>query len=352
MSAPPDVRVPQYDPERLPLITADLPGVGGEVTVEEDFVVDEIPAYTPCGEGQHCMALVRKRGLTTPQAIQQICRRLGLSSGGAGYAGMKDRRGVTSQWISFDGADPAALLALEEPGIEVLEAGLHGNKLRTGHLRGNRFTVTLHGVCDDAAARGQSILDALARGGSPNYFGAQRFGNRGDNAAFGLKMVRGEVKPPRQKFMRRFMVSALQSWLFNEVLAERLTRGCAGSLLGGEVLQTVPKGGPFVDEDLETNAPRLAAGEVRVTGPILGPRMTWPADGSPALELEQQVMEECGVPPGDMDAAGRLGRGGRRALLVFPELPGLERVPEGLKVTFVLPPGSYATVLLRELTKI
>ncbi len=346
-----DSSSPLYDAQRLPLMTHDLPGTGGAVGAEEDFRVEEIPAYTPCGEGQHCMALVRKRGLTTQQAIQRICSALGLDRGGVGYAGMKDRRGVTTQWISFDGAEPDALRGVDEPDLKVLEAERHRNKLKTGHLRGNRFVITLRDTNDDALARGQAVLDRLARQGLPNYFGAQRFGVRGDNAEYGLRIVRGQAKPPRQKFKRRLLISALQSWLFNEVLAERLRAGTVSRLLGGEVLQPCPGGGLFVDDDPATNAPRVEGGEVVITGPILGPRMPWPADGTPALELEQRVLQRCGVDVDDMQGAGRLGRGGRRALLVWPEQLDLQPVEQGLRVTFVLPPGCYATVLLRELTK-
>ncbi len=344
-------RSPQYDPANLPLLSSDLPGTGGEALETADFRVEEIPAYLPCGEGQHCMALVRKQGLTTPQAIQRICGGLGLRTGAAGFAGMKDRHGITSQWISFDGATPEQLRAIQDSDLEVLEANLHRNKLRTGHLRGNRFTIVLRGAEEGAMARGRAILEMLEQDGMPNYFGAQRFGRKGDNAAQGLAMLRGEGRPPRQRFMKRLLISALQSWLFNEVLAKRLRRGCVNAMIGGEVLQTVPGSGLFVSEDTVADAPRLAAGEVVNTGPILGPRMPWPAESSAARGLEDEVLDECGVLLDDMSAAGRLGRGGRRALIVKPEQPSIQETAEGLQVSFILPPGSYATVLLRELTK-
>ena len=341
--------IPQvYDPARLPLITSDLPGAGGAMVELEDFQVEELPAYLPCGEGQHCMALVRKRGMTTPDAVRAICQGLGLSQGAAGYAGMKDRQGVTTQWISFDGAEPARLLGLDLQGLEVLQAERHRNKLKTGHLRGNRFTVVLRDGEPDAVARAGAALARLVAGGLPNYFGAQRFGNRGDNAVVGLRMLSGEMKPPRQKFKKRLFISAVQSWLFNEVLAERIRRGCHGELLGGDVLMKRPGSGLFVSEDSEVDGPRLEQGEVVLTGPICGPRTPWPAEGSEALALEHQVLEACGMPGGDLGKAGRLGRGGRRALLVFPEQAEAVAVEHGVKLTFALPPGSYATVLLRE----
>ena len=340
-----------YDPARLPLLTSDIPGAGGATVELEDFRVEEVPAYLPCGEGQHCMALVRKRDMTTPEAVRVICQRLGISNGVVGTAGLKDRRGVTTQWITLDGVKPEQMLELELPGLEVLQAERHKNKLKTGHLRGNQFTIVLRQGEPDAVERARATMDRLVEQGVPNYFGAQRFGRRGDNAIEGRKMLAGEIKPPRQKFMKRMLISAVQSWLFNEVLAERIRRGCCGELLGGEVLMKRPGTGLFVSEDTAADAPRLAAGEVVVTGPICGPRTPWPLEGSPALALEQEVLAACGIVGGDLGQAGRLGRGGRRALMVVPEQATVESVEQGVKLSFILPPGSYATVLLREITE-
>ena len=350
-----------YDPKQLPLLTSAMPGAGGAMEALEDFQVEELPAYLPCGEGQHCMALVRKRGVTTPDAVHAICLALGIPTGAAGYAGMKDRQGVTTQWISLDGVDPARVLSLDlppsgqarsgqaPPSIEVLQAERHKNKLRTGHLRGNRFTVVLRGGVPDAVERARATLDRLVSQGLPNYFGAQRFGNRGDNAEQGLRMLSGEANAPRQKFKKRLFISAVQSWLFNAVLAQRIRRGCQDELLGGEVLMKRPGSGLFVSEDAGVDGPRLAQREVVITGPICGPRTSWPAEGSPARALEDEVLEACGMPGGDLGNAGRLGRGGRRALLVFPEQAEAVQVEQGVKLTFALPSGSYATALLREI---
>ncbi len=341
------------DPQ-LPRLTADLPGAGGAVRELEDFVVEELPAYLPCGEGEHCLALVEKRGLTTPQAIERICRALGLPPGEAGYAGLKDRAGVTRQWISLQGAAPAALLALQLPDLRVLEAGLHRNKLRTGHLHGNRFVVTLRGAGEDGLARARAVLERLVAEGLPNYYGEQRFGRQGDNAEQGLRLLRGEAVT-RDRFKRRLFVSALQSLLFNQVLARRLGDGGLRTLLGGEVLQRTDSGGCFVSEDRATDEARLRAGELVVTGPICGPRMPLPLEGSPARALEEAVFAAHGVSPQSFGALGRLARGGRRPLSVPVGQARVEPAPGGagadLVLCFELPAGSYATVLLDEVSK-
>lgn len=337
----------------LPLLTAEMPGSGGAVRELEDFVVEEIPAYLPTGEGEHCMAQVQKRGLTTPQAIRQICETLGLDARAVGYAGMKDKDGVTTQWLSFMGTTPAELLALTHPRLQVLQAAQHKNKLRTGHLRGNHFTVVLRDTAQDALARARAVLEQLQRHGLPNYYGPQRFGRRGDNAQIGLSILRGERKRPRDRRMARLLFSAVQSMLFNHVVARRLREGMLGRMLGGEVLQRTQSGGLFVSEDLATDAARLEAGELLITGPIFGPRMPWPAADSPAAALEQQALDQHQVTLELLAKAGRQARGGRRPITVPVEGATLEPAPEahGLRLQFALPAGSYATVLLAEVTK-
>jgi len=318
----------------------------------EDFHVEEIPAYAPSGSGEHCLVLLEKRDLTTPAAIRRLCGALGLDPAAAGYAGLKDRHGVTRQWISLHQVEPQRVRAVELEGLRVLEAQLHHNKLRPGHLRGNRFEVVLRGTVDDAMERARAVLGRLTREGLPNYFGDQRFGREGDNAAEGLRLLRGELKL-RDRFKRRLLASALQSALFNDVLAVRTSQGMLRRIWGGEVLQRVDSGGLFISDPCERDLDqrRLDAGELCITGPICGPRMPLPAPGSQALELEQQVFQQHGVTPEAFGALGRIARGGRRPLTVQVESATVEQVPDGLRLTFSLPPGAYATVLLREVTK-
>jgi tRNA pseudouridine13 synthase len=299
------------------------------------------------------MALVRKRGLTTVDAVERIRRALDLPREAAGYAGQKDKHGVTTQWLSFAGTRPEALRALAIPGIEVLEAGLHRNKLRIGHHRGNRFVVTLRGVVPEARARAEAILAKLAASGLPNFFGAQRFGGRGDNAERGLAILLGTERPPREHYRLKLLLSSLQSHFFNGVLARRLAGGTTAALLGGEVLQRTDSGGLFVSDDAAKDGERLAAGELVITGPICGPRMPWPKEGSPARAVEEEVLSAGGVTPEAFARFGRLARGGRRPLVVPVEGATVEEVLEAsaIRLRFGLPPGAYATVLLDEITK-
>lgn len=338
----------------VPLLTTDLSGTGGAIGGPDDFVVEEIPAYVPAGEGQHVFVWLEKRLLTTPQAISRICEALGLDTRQAGYAGMKDKHGVTRQWLSFEGegALPSRFAQLDLPGIHVGEVARHGNKLRTGHLRGNRFTVVLRGVAEHALGRAEAVLARISESGLPNYFGPQRFGARGDNAEFALRVLSGQAKPPRDKRLRRLMASALQAQLFNETLARRLGQGSLHQLLDGDVLQRRDSGACFVSSDVTADQQRLELGEVALTGPICGPRMTRPRADSDALRWEDQLLQSFDLQPERFAAWGRNARGARRPLTVLLEGATVEATPDGaLRLQFSLPAGSYASVLLREVAK-
>jgi tRNA pseudouridine13 synthase len=195
------------------------------------------------------------------------------------------------------------------------------------------------------------VLSCLARSGLPNYFGPQRFGRRGDNALRGLEIVHGARPLPQDRQQRRMLISAAQSLLFNQSLAWRVEQDALGRLLGGEVLQKCDSGALFVSEDAAVDGPRLERKEVVITGPICGPRMPRPLEGSPARLQEDALLESQQVTLQDFGRLGRLARGGRRPLAVPLAEVELEPLAGGLRLSFALPPGSYATVLLAEVTK-
>lgn len=226
----------------LPRITADLPGTGGAYKqTPSDFVVEEVPAYLPSGEGPHTFLWIEKEGVDTFEATQRLAAALGVPAREAGYAGMKDKHARTRQWISLPGVDPARALGLELPGLRVLEARRHGNKLKTGHLRGNRFSLALRGCVPDAEPRARAIAAALEDRGLPNFYGEQRFGHEGRNAEAGLAIVRG-TQPLRDPRRARLLVSALQSDLFNRWLGARLAAGTLRAVRAGEILEKVESG--------------------------------------------------------------------------------------------------------------
>ncbi len=330
----------------------------------ERFVVEEIAAYEPVGEGEHTFLWVEKRGLTTPDAVRKLARLLDVDARDVGYAGLKDRHAVTRQWLSVPRVDPERARAVSEPDLVVLDAVRHGNKLRTGHLRGNRFELVVTIAVEDAdrdapgralrALRGR--LEELAVGGVPNLFGAQRFGAAGDNATAGLAILRGERRE-RDHRLRKLLLSAAQSAVFNRALELRAADGLR-AVRAGDVLQKVATGGLFVTEDVELDQRRVDEGELAITGPLPGGREKEPPPGTAARAVEDEALTAVGATREDFARAGRDLPGARRPFLVPLTLgePAVQPDPApagpgevAVRLRFSLPAGSYATVVVAAL---
>jgi tRNA pseudouridine13 synthase len=312
-------------------------------TEPEDFCVEELPLYPPSGEGEHTFVHVEKRLVTTEEVASALARAAGVSGSDVGYAGRKDRIAVATQWFSVPGLDPQRALDLRLEGVRVLEATLHGHKLRTGQLRGNRFEIAVRGVDDETREAARARIAEIGRAGMANAFGSQRFGRAGRNVDMGARLLRGEiVSKDRRK--ARFAISALQSAVFNDVLTARPTG--IGELEFGDVAMLHGSGGQFLVEDVEREQPRAAAFEISPTGPIFGSRVIEPAGEvasreKAALELRGICLTNLRPPKGI-----RL-RGARRALRVRPDNARMRDFPGGFWLEFELPPGSYATVLIQ-----
>lgn len=315
----------------------------------ETFTVEEIPAYAPSGEGTHLFLWIEKRGLTTFDAIARIARGLGLAPRDVGYAGLKDRHALTRQWLSVPGVLPARALEIADADLKVLMATPHPHKLRLGHLRGNRFEVTLTGNATDAEREAlRARFTALAASGVPNKFGAQRFGAGGDNAAAGLALLRGERRE-RDKRRRRLLLSALQSAVFNRALELRAASGGLAEVRRGDVLQKTDSGGLFVSLDPAVDQPRVDRGEVIPTGPLPGGREIEPPEGTPARAIDDEAIAAVGATREDFTRAGRELPGARRSVLLKPGDAAIElaSAPDSaVLLRFTLPSGSYATVFV------
>lgn len=308
--------------------------------------MDELPLYEPVGRGEHTFVRIEKRDLTTAELVRRIAARMGLRPRDLGYAGRKDRRAVTRQWLSVPHLAPERAAELEGEGVRVLEAVRHLHKLRLGDLRGNRFEIAVREVDRAAAECAATRLEEIRRVGLPNRFGPQRFGRDGANALRGRELLaRGRVRgDPRDAGL---LVSAFQAEVFNRVLAER---GLPLDVVEeGDWAIEHASGGVFLVRELERDLLRARAFEVSATGPLFGTHMP-EARGAPGRR-ESSAFEALGVPdPAKLDSLRGLRlRGGRRALRVRVE--DLESDPgaDALRLRFALPPGSYATVLLEEL---
>ncbi len=229
--------------------------------------------------------------------------------------------------------------------VEVHWALRHRNKLKKGHLIGNRFRIVVRRSHGRALERAGTIADALTRRGMPNFYGAQRFGLSGGNAHKGLEVLHG--RGPRERWLRRFLLSAFQAELFNTWLAQRIERDWFNGLLTGDIAKKLDTGGLFEVDDAEKELSRFQRREITFTGPIYGWRMRW-AGGEPG-DLERTLLDEAQVTE-EMLRPARLN-GSRRPGRLFVEDLAVQEHDEGLLFAFTLPKAAYATTLLREFQK-
>jgi len=335
----------------LPHITADLPGIGGEIKAEPaNFVVQEIPLYQPIGAGEHVYVCLTREDWTTPALHERLTKLFDLRRVDVGFAGLKDKHARTTQIFSlYLPHTDEALVARhiqENLPVKVEWTRRHRNKLRKGHLIGNRFRILVRNPEPDALPQAEATAKALQTRGLPNFYGAQRFGVTGENAHMGRDVLHG--RGPRNHWTRRFVLAALQAELFNTWLTERMHRAWFDRLLNGDIAKKVDTGGLFEVEDLSVETPRFQRREITYTGPVFGWRMRWPS-GEPGA-LERQVLQEAQVTPQmlrkvHLDGSRRPGR-------LFVDEIGLESHPQGLVFTFSLPKATYATTLLREFMKV
>lgn len=312
----------------------------------EDFVVEEQMAFALAGHGEHLWVKLRKRGFNTEQAARELARVAGVHRRDVGYAGMKDRHAVTVQWFSLHlaGRTDPAWGGLPD-GMQVLEATRHTRKLKTGALEGNCFRITLRDCQGDVEPL-RRRLETICRLGVPNYFGEQRFGHDGDNIRHARAMFAG-TENVRDRHRHGLYLSAARSFLFNEVLAERIRTATWQTPLAGEAYILAGTNSFFVAESAdETIQRRLQEHDVHLSGPLWG-------EGEPPTQAEVRRLE-MQVAASHPELARGLAQAGlrqeRRALRVVPSGLMAEALDaSGWRLTFCLPAGCYATAVLREL---
>lgn len=340
----------ELTPHTPPVMFADAAPIDAVIgPAPEDFVVDEIPLYPQSGSGEHLYARIEKRGFTTPAMVRAVTRAAGVDERDVGYAGLKDKHAVTRQWLSLPAkARPPSEWKLPE-GITVVEHTRHSNKLRTGHLLGNRFRITLVTSDLEALDKAAPLAERLRARGVFNYYGGQRFGRRGEGLSRALSWLREGAKlhgVPR--FLSKLYPSVIQAEIFNRYFSARRGLGLDRLLLG-EVVRLNNAGAMFSVEDTEREAARLLSGDIHLTGPIFGPKARPTAAEAAALELAQ--LEELGVTHELREKLARLAPGTRRDLIA--PITNLELRWSGvgrLELEFSLPSGSYATEVIRQFT--
>ncbi len=400
-----------------PFLTAELPGTAGTIKNQnEDFFVEEIPLYNPSGQGTHLYFQIEKNNLSTMDAIQAIAKALFINKQDVGYAGQKDAKAITRQWLSIEHILPDRLENINIPGIKILDCAYHNNKLKLTHLSGNIFSIKIRNIdnIDQALQNANAIAEILLKRGVPNYYGSQRFGYRNDTHLLGAAVIAeddeklvellmgnphpdesDEIQAARKAFddgdflaaaslwpkkyrseiqmawqlydkkpfakianaidkqKRRFYISAFQSELFNNALARRLDT--IDQILPGDIACIGSKGPTFVVEDPAAEQHRCDSFEIHPTGPIFGHKMQTPTDG-PQLDIENDILKELKLKLEHFKGkSARLSKGARRPLRFQMENFKLEKnsdqLGDYLQVNFQLPPGCYATTVLREIIK-
>lgn len=401
------------DPARITRLTADLPGLGGRIReTPEDFRVEELPLYRPTEEGDHLLFEMEKRGLSTFESLLHISKAAKVSEHTIGYAGLKDARAVTTQWMSVHRVPPGRLEAMDNARIRILSIHRHASKIRIGHLAGNRFTIRIRGARVEHLRAARAALGRLAERGVPNGYGVQRFGVKHDGHFMGRALVRGdfaeflshllgrpsprEADPrvqraresydagdlvqslavfpmkhriqkkalsaliatgdPRAGFEalgkrpRRIYVSAYQSYLFNRCLDARLAADSYDRLEPGDLAWQHETGALYPSDGDEADFDRARRFEASPSGPLPGFDLPSPT-GAP-LALERCVIDAEGLSDDLFRADHVATRGARRPYRVPLVDASLEvEGADTVVARFTLPPGSFATVVLDEIMK-
>lgn len=342
-----------------------------------DFVVREIPLYEWSGEGEHLVICLQKKGLSTSEALGILSSATGAKIRDFGYAGLKDKEGMTTQFISLPAKFQSALSNFSHENIKILSANRHNNKLRIGHLKGNHFFIRLKKVLPSEACKLQNAVDLIAKRGFANYFGYQRFGKFGDNYQSAKELLKAMASGDKKALKRYnpklkdFLISAYQSELFNRYLSKRIeiSRFCESfsvseleqiykfdkptinelksqkqffKLLRGEVMGHYPFGRVFLCEDLEAEIVKFNQRDRTSCGLLVGSK-AYEATGV-ALELEKQIM-------GEGFEFAKFANGSRRFNWVWADEMKCNYNEEEAQfsLSFTLQKGCYATVVLREI---
>ncbi|BBO71620.1 tRNA pseudouridine synthase D [Desulfosarcina alkanivorans] len=332
----------------LPFAADPLPGIGGTIkAAPEHFVVEEVLPYAACGEGEHVYVSFRRTGWNTADAARIMQKRLGLAPSDVGWGGRKDKTAVVVQTLSFRCGVKHPLSEVKDAlaglPFDILAIDRHLNKIKTGHVAANRFTVVVSDPVSDALPRALAIADRLKQTGVPNFYGPQRFGRDLQNIHRGFALFSPGKKRPRDTFM----VSVVQSALFNIWLKKRMETGDYRRLLAGDIVKKTDTGGMFIVDDPVIEGPRFAAGEIVYTGPIYGFKMK--AALNAAGEREATFLDRFHLTPDDFRRLRAPGSR-REAILHMTDLE-ITEVDDGLCFSFTLPSGAYATTVLREFTR-
>ncbi|EAL2460340.1 tRNA pseudouridine(13) synthase TruD [Campylobacter lari] len=336
-----------------------------------DFVVREKPLYEFSGKGEHLILHIQKKDLSTSEALRILSEQSGVKMRDFGYCGLKDKQGLTTQYISMPKKFEENLKNFKHEKMKILESFVHDNKLRIGHLKGNSFFISLKKVLKVDALKIEQAFKNIQEQGFANYFGYQRFGKFQDNFSQGLEILKG--KNIKNKKMQEFLISAFQSELFNKYLSKRVeishfindfsekeisqiyaldkeeikslkNQKQFFKLLKGEVLGHYPFGKCFLCEDLINEVERFNQKDISAMGLLLGERAYESKNDTFARKIEDEIFSNFYEYKTKM-------QGSRRFLWSYMQDCKCFYDEEKAHFTleFFLQKGSYATVILEEI---
>jgi tRNA pseudouridine13 synthase len=332
---------------------------------KDDFVVTELPLYDFSGEGEHLILKIRKKDLATWDAIELLAKFLNCSSRDFGYAGLKDKNAMTVQSISIHRKHEEALKSFNHDNLKILETTYHNNKIKIGHLKGNKFFIRLKRVGSIEKRKIEEALGQIVHHGIPNYFGYQRFGIDGDNYKKGKDIIDGKLKEKRRN-LKQMYINAYQSHLFNSWLSKRIEisklviafepkeiyqklnlpldvvkqmkkQKQPFKLITGDLLSHYPFGKIFTIENLEEESEKFNERDRVPTGLLSGKKVKNSVDL--AYEIEKEFEAHTGED------------GARRFAWIFPEdiSSNYKEDKNWMELQFYLPKGCYATEVIAEI---
>lgn len=312
----------------------------------EDFLVEETIRFEPTGEGQHVYLYIQKRNTNTEWLAKQLSRFAGVNSRDVGYAGLKDRNAVTKQWFSVDlaGKPEPDWQAFNNEELSIETVTRSTGKLKRTAVKENKFTLILRELEGDTTEL-ESRLQKLKNDGVPNYFGEQRFGHGGNNLEVADAFFSGEKK--LKKHQRGIYLSAVRSYLFNQVLSKRVEAGNWNQAIPGDVMQLAGSHSCFLAEEITSEIQRrIEEKDIFPTGPLWGKGK--PQSDVETRQLEMDVISEYQSWLSGLESVGM--KQDRRSLCSqLTDLKWHFIEYSVLSMSFSLSAGSYATSILREL---